>query len=179
MTETLIYNTPNSEEILRKIHNFSFKKAWNGNLAKNNKNLFWGTVFLSLGGFLLYYEKQFGYFFIGFAIMYLSLFFTFHSQYRKHKNTFNKQLAKEIKDLNENSKDVFWEFTPTHFRFQNYKHEFKFTWDGITYCLLEDQYLYITTMPNLSFILDKANIDTDHFQNIIEYLRHKSIIKAI
>ncbi|MEI7489023.1 MAG: hypothetical protein WCJ72_16765, partial [Chryseobacterium sp.] len=91
----------------------------------------------------------------------------------------NTLLDKETKDLATNSKDVIWEFTPTYFRFKNYKSDFKFSWETITYCLLDDQYLYITASPYMNFILDKTNIDEENLNKTIDYLKNKSHFKAI
>lgn len=177
--EILTYNTPNSEQILRQINQYEFKRIWENNLKKNNKNLFWTVFFLLLAGFMLFYKEHLGYFFAGLGLMYISIFINYRSIYRKQKEKLNTLLDKEIKDLTTNSKDVIWEFTPTYFRFKNYKSDFKFNWETISYCLLDDQYLYITASPYMNFILDKANIDEENFNKTIDYLKNKSQFKAV
>jgi len=91
--------------------------------------------------------------------MYFVFFFNYLFVFKKIKKNFNDLLTKDIAELNQNSKDAIWEFTPTHFSFKNYKSEYKFIWQEITYCILEDKYLYITVSSFMNFILDKANID--------------------
>ena len=44
--EILTYNTPCSEEILRQINQYEFKRLWENNLTKNNKNLLGGIITL-------------------------------------------------------------------------------------------------------------------------------------
>lgn len=175
----LTYNTPNSEEILKKIHQYEFKRIWKKNLSKNNKNISWTIFFLLLAGFMLFYKEYFGYFFLGLGLMYFSIFITYRLTYGKNKKAFNTFHNKEIKDLKVNSKDVIWEYTPTYFRFKNYKSDLKFSWETITYCLLDDQYLYITASPYINFILDKTNIDEVNFNKTIDYLNNKSHLKAL
>jgi hypothetical protein len=177
--ETLTYNTPNSEEILTKIHQYEFKRIWKNYLSKNKRNLFWGITFLLLAAFMLFYKESFGYFFLGCGLMYLVSFFKYISTYKKHKKTFTTLLDYEIKNLKTNSNNVIWEFTPTYFKFQNYKADFKFYWDSITHSILDEQYLYITASPYMNFILDKANIDETNFNKTLDYLKDKSHIKTI
>lgn len=157
--EILTYNTPNSEEILKKINQYDFKRIWKKNLDKNYKNLFYGIIFLVLAAFMFFSKISFGYFFLGGCIMYFVFFFNYLFVFKKIKKNFNDLLTKDIAELNQNSKDAIWEFTPTHFSFKNYKSEYKFIWQEITYCILEDKYLYITVSSFMNFILDKANID--------------------
>lgn len=177
--EILIYNTQNSGETLKNIKQYEFKRIWKNNLNKNNKNLLGGILFLLLAGFMLFLKQSFGYFFVGVGSMYLVLFFNYISIYRKAKKVYNDFSINEIEELDRNSKDVIWEFTPTYFKFSNFKSEFKFAWEGITYCILDDKYLYITVITHLNFILDKANIDENNFNKTIEYLNNKSKLKAI
>ena len=84
-----------------------------------------------------------------------------------------------MSNLKTNSKDVIWEFTPAHFSFKNYKSEYKFIWNEITYCILDDQYLYITASNFMNFILDKANIDRENLDKTIEYLEVHAQFKKI
>lgn len=137
MTEPLIYNTPNSEEILRNIYTFEIQRNWKKNLAKNNKNLFWSIVFILLAAFLFIYRQSIAYFFAGLALMYIIIFINYRIAYKRHKKKMSDLLEEEIKNFRQNPKDVIWEFTPDYFRFRNYKHDFKFAWEGITYCVLE------------------------------------------
>jgi hypothetical protein len=111
--------------------------------------------------------------------MSISLFINQLITSRKYKKTFFINLKKECEALKENSKDIIWEFTPTHFSFKNYKSEYKFIWSEITYCILDDKYLYITASSFMNFILDKANIDEDNLNKTIEYLENKSKFKEI
>jgi len=180
MKETLSYNTPNSEEILQQINQYEFARIWKKNLSKNNRNLIWGIFFTILASFMLFRKDFFGFLFLGFGLFYIFSCINYIVTYRKHKKTFSQILDKETKDLNLNSKDVLWEFTETYFRFQNYKAEFIFNWEMITYCILDDQYIYITSNPyQLNFILDKANIPGNNYDRTISYLRDKSKLQTL
>ncbi|WP_185208853.1 hypothetical protein [Chryseobacterium sp. C3] len=65
--EILTYNTPSSEEILKQINQYEFKRIWENNLTKNNKNLFWGILFTILGVITIIFENYtFAGFFLGF-----------------------------------------------------------------------------------------------------------------
>ncbi|WP_426274208.1 hypothetical protein ACN9MN_09310 [Chryseobacterium sp. S-02] len=176
--ESLIYNTPNSGEILTKINNHNFKNAWKKNLKKNNQNLYW-SIFIIIAGLIAVFseDNSIAGFFFGFAFACLSSYFSYKSNYNKYKESFNKQLGIEISNLNKNSKDVIWEFAPDYFRFKNYKHDFKFLWEGITYHISDNDFLYIQALPNLYFILDRANIDENNFNKTLEYLNNKSKLK--
>ncbi|HCM33174.1 hypothetical protein [Chryseobacterium sp.] len=180
MTEqTLIYNTPNSERIVRQIHLYNFTRTWKKNLSKNKKNLMWGIIFILFAAYMLFRKEFFGFFFLGFGLFYFFTYINYISTYQKHKKSFDQSLNKEVESLNANSKDVIWEYTPTYFKFQNYKSEFKFNWETITYCILDNQYLYITAMPHLSFILDKNNIDEDNYNKTLDYLNNKSKLQIL
>ncbi|MGL6125707.1 hypothetical protein [Chryseobacterium artocarpi] len=177
--EVLTYNTPNSEKILRKIHYYEFTRAWKKNLNKNKKNLMWGIIYILLAAYMLFYKKYFGLFFLGFGLFYIFSYINYIVVYQKRKKEFNESLNKEIEEFNLNPKDVIWEFTPEYFKFLNYKSEFKFNWDSITYSILDNQYIYITAMPSLHFILDKANIDDNNYNKTIAYLNNKSKAKEL
>ncbi|KQR93814.1 hypothetical protein ASG01_08095 [Chryseobacterium sp. Leaf180] len=178
--EILIFNTPNSGEILQKINHYEFERQWKNNLKKNNKNLYWGVTFIAFGIItVLLKNYTFSGFFFGFSLASVSSYFNYLSQYKKIKKTFYDKLDQEISDLKTNSNDVIWEFTPTHFGFKNYKSEYKFIWEEITYCILDDQYLYITASSFMNFILDKVNIDEENLKKTIYYLESKSLLKEI
>jgi len=108
-----------------------------------------------------------------------SYYFSYYSSYKKSKKKFQEIIEKEISNLKTNSKDVIWEFTLTHFSFKNYKSEYKFIWQEITYCILDDKYLYITASSFMNFILDKANIDEDNLNKTIDFLERESSFKEI
>lgn len=178
--EILTYNTPCSEEILRQINQHEFKRLWENNLYKNNKNLLGGIVTLIFAiVFFLTEDYGFSGLFSGFAIATIINYISYYSSYRKNKKKFHKLIEKEILNLKINSTDTIWEFTPTHFGFRNYKSEYKFIWQEITYCILDDKYLYITASSFLNFILDKANIDEINLNKTIQYLESKSQFKEI
>ncbi len=177
--EILTYNTPNSEEILSKIQKYEFKRVWKNNLKKSYKNLFWGISFLLLCAVMLFYKEHFGYFFLGVGLMYFFIFFNYLLLYTKAKKKFNDLLNREIKALNQNSKDVIWEFTPKYFSFKNYKSEYKFTWETITYCIIDNQYLYIKVEPYINIILDKANIGEHNLNLTLQYLQAKACFKEL
>jgi hypothetical protein len=124
-------------------------------------------------------DYSFAGFFIGFSIATISFYFNYLSQYKKYKKVFHEKLENEISNLKVNSNDVIWEFTPTHFGFKNYKSEYKFIWKEITYCILDDKYLYITASSFMNFILDKVNIDETNLNKTINYLESKSQFKEI
>ncbi|WP_294233400.1 hypothetical protein [uncultured Chryseobacterium sp.] len=176
--EILIYNTPNSGEILTKIHHHSFKNVWKKNLKKNNQNLVWAIIFIIAGLIAVFSENHtFAGFFFGFSLACLTSYFSYKSQYNEYKKNFERQLNKEIINLNKNSKDVIWEFAPEYFRFRNYKYDFRFLWEGVTYFILDTNFLYIKVLPELCFILDKENIDEINFNKTIEYLKTKAQIE--
>ena len=178
--EILTYNTPNSEQILRKINQYEFRRQWKNNLKKNNKNLYWGITFIVFGIItVLPKNYTFSGFFFGFALASVSSYFNYLSQYKKIKKNFHDKLDQEISDLKTNSNDVIWEFTPTHFGFKNYKSGYNFIWKEITYCILDDQYLYITASSFINFILDKINIDEENLKKTIDYLESKSLLREI
>ncbi|KIC64585.1 hypothetical protein [Chryseobacterium taiwanense] len=178
--EILTYNIPYSEIILRQINQYEFKRLWENNLTKNNKNLLGGIITLLIA-IMFFITKDYGFsgLFAGFGIATCSNYISYYSSYRKNKKKFHKLIDKEILNLKINSTDTIWEFTPTHFGFRNYKSEYKFIWQEITYCILDDKYLYITASSFLNFILDKANIDEDNFNKTIHYLENKSQFKEI
>ncbi|MBO6186103.1 MAG: hypothetical protein J6O88_15700 [Chryseobacterium sp.] len=178
--ETLTYNTPCSAEIFTQIQQYEFKRLWKDNLKDNSKNLFYGILFTLVGILIILAEGyRFAGFFLGFSLAAFSYYFSYHSSYKKAKKRHEKIIEKEISCLRINSTDVIWEFTPTHFSFKNYKSEYKFIWQEITYCILDDKYLYITASSFMHFILDKANIDENNLNKTIIYLENKSKFKEI
>lgn len=178
--EILTYNTPNSGEIFQNIHQYEFNRIWKQNLKKNNKNIYWGIISLALAALTFFYEDYaLTGLFSGFSLAAFSYFFSYYSIYKKNKKKFLEIVEREISNLKTNSNDVIWEFTPTHFGFKNYKSEYKFIWQEITYCILDDQYLYITASSFVNFILDKVNIDEDNLNKTIAYLENKSLFKEI
>ncbi|WBV61912.1 hypothetical protein PFY12_07290 [Chryseobacterium camelliae] len=178
--ETLIYNTPCSEEILRQINQYEFKRLWENNLTKNNKNLLSGIISILIA-IIFFIAEDYGFsgLFAGFGITTCINYASYYSSYRKKKKKFQEIIEKEILNLKANPKDTIWEFTPTNFSFKNYKSEYKFIWQEITYCILDDKYLYITASSFLNFILDKANIDEINLNKTIQYLESKSQFKKI
>ncbi|MCD1115924.1 hypothetical protein [Chryseobacterium turcicum] len=178
--EILIYNTPTSEEILRKIHQHELKRLWKDNLAKNNRNLIW-IIFCVIFATVTFISSDYTFtsFFTGFGIATLSSYFTYYFSYRKFRKKYLEILEKEISNQKLNSKDVIWEFTSTHFSFKNYKAEYKFIWSEVTYCILDDKYLYITASSQVSFILDKANINEENLNKTILYLEKHSRFEEI
>lgn len=178
--EVLIYNTPNSEEILRKIIGYEFRRMWESKLEKNNKNLLGGIIVILLSViFFLTQDYLVAGLFAGFGIMTFANYIYHYSIYRKDKKRFNAIIGREVLDLETDSKDVIWTFTPTHFSFKNYKSEYKFIWNEITYCISDDQYLYITASSVLNFILDKNNIDKESLIKIVDYLESKAQFKKL
>lgn len=173
--ETLTYNTRTSEQILRKINQYDFKRQWKNNLTKNNKNLYWGIVFIMFGIVAILLEDYiFSGFFFGFSLASISSYYKYLSQYRSIKKLFCEKLDYEIYSFELNPKDVIWEFTPIHFSFKNYKSEFKFLWSEVTYCILDDEYLYITASSFMNFILDKSSIDKENLDKTLKFLEIKS-----
>ncbi|WP_288461567.1 hypothetical protein [uncultured Chryseobacterium sp.] len=178
--EILTYNTPSSEKILRQINEYEFNRQWKNNLKKNNKNLSWGILFTILGVITIIFENYtFAGFFLGFSVAVISTYFNYLTQYKKYKKAFYEKLDREISNLEGNSKDVFLEFNPSHFSFKNYKSEYKFIWNEITYCILDDRYLYITANSSMNFILDKANVDKENLDKTLLYLEMKAKFKKI
>ncbi|CAD7809169.1 hypothetical protein CHRY9390_01953 [Chryseobacterium aquaeductus] len=178
--EILTYNTPNSGEILQQINRYEYKRLWENSLKKNTKNLFYGITF-TVFGVIAFFLGGYIYaaFFLGFSIAVYSYYFSSLADYKKHKKDFFSEIDREITNLRANSKDVIWEFTPTHFSFKNYRAEYKFIWQEITYCILDDKYLYITASSVMNFILDKDNIDEDNLTKTILYLENKSKFKEV
>ncbi len=178
--EILTYNTPRSEQILRQINHYEFKRLWENNLAKNNKSLL-GGITTSIMAIVFFITRDYGFagLLAGFSIATCINYIYYYSLYRKNKRKFKEIIEREISNLSTNSKDVIWEFTPTHFSFKNYKSEYKFIWNEITYCILDDQYLYITAYSFMNFILDKANIDRENLDRTIEYLEVHAQFKKI
>ncbi|MDQ1160577.1 hypothetical protein QE422_000945 [Chryseobacterium sp. SORGH_AS 447] len=178
--ELLTYNTPNSEEILRKINSYEFKRIWESKLEKNNKNLLGGIILICMS-IIFFLTQDYGIagLFAGSGIITCMNYIYYYSVYSKDRKRFNAIINREVLDLGKNSKDVIWEFSPTHFSFKNYKSEFKFLWSEITYCILDNQYLYITAFSALNFILDKNNIDKENLTKTIEYLESKTQFKKI
>lgn len=178
--EILTYNTPSSEEILKQINQYEFKRIWENNLAKNNKNLL-GGITTSVMAVVFFITKNHGFagLFAGFSIATCINYIYYYSLYRKNRKKFREIIEKEMTDLKTNSKDVNWEFTPTHFSFKNYKSEYKFIWNEITYCILDDRYLYITANSFMNFILDKSNVDKENLDKTLLYLEMKAKFKKI
>jgi hypothetical protein len=52
-------------------------------------------------------------------------------------------------------------------------------WNEITYCILDDRYLYITANSFMNFILDKANVDKENLDKTLLYLEMKAKFKKI
>ncbi|MFY1048286.1 hypothetical protein [Chryseobacterium sp. GP-SGM7] len=178
--EILIYNTPTSEEILKQINQYEFKRLWKDNLKNNSKNLFYGILFTLVGTLIILAEGyRFAGFFFGFSLAAFSYYFSYYSSYKKAKKRHEEIIEKEIYNLKTNSKDVIWEYTPSHFSFKSYKAEYSFIWSEITYCILDDKYLYITASSFLNFILEKANIDKENLDKTIIYLENKAKFEEI
>ncbi len=106
---------------------------------------------------------------------FLQLSFTVYKSQKK----FNDLLNREIKALNQNSKDIIWEFTPKYFSFKNYTSEYKFTWETITYCIIDNQYLYIKAESCINVILDKANVGEHNLNLTLQYLQAKACFKEL
>ncbi|MGI9651654.1 hypothetical protein [Chryseobacterium sp. RLHN22] len=178
--EILTFNTPCSEETLRQINQYEFKRLWESNLTKNNKNLLGGIITLAVAiVFFLTEDYGFAGLFAGFSIATCINYVSYYSLYRKNKKKLKEIIEKEVANIKTNSKDVIWEFTPSHFSFKNYKSEYKFIWKEITYCILDDQYLYITASSFMNFILDKANIDGENLNKTLQHLEKYSSFKEI
>ncbi len=179
MEKILIYNTPNSEEITREINDNNLKRVYKKYISNNNKNLYWGIALAFFAVFfLLFSDYPIGTFLAGGALVLFSFYSSYHINYKKIKKAFCENINKEVENLNQNSKDVFWEYAPTYFRFKNYKQDLKFSWEDITYQIIEDKYLYVIAMSNLCFILDKENIEVENFQKTMEYLKEKAVLKT-
>ena len=67
--EIFTYNTPSSEKILRQINQYEFKRIWENNLVKNNKNLL-GGITTSVMAVVFFITKNHGFagLFAGFSI---------------------------------------------------------------------------------------------------------------
>lgn len=178
--EILTYNTPCSGEIYKQIHEYEFKRLWKKNLRDNNKNLYWSIFSLALA-IITFLCKDYGFagFFFGFYLATFASYFSYNSKYKQYRAHYQKIIEEEVVNLKINSNDVIWEFSPDHFSFKNYKAEYKFIWKEITYCILDEKYLYITASYSLNFILDKVNIDDIHFNKTLQYLESKSQFKQI
>ncbi|MDR6516623.1 hypothetical protein [Chryseobacterium camelliae] len=179
MTEIVTCTALSSPESLSRIYQYEFKRIWKNNLLKNKKNMLWGIVFLALGSFLLFYRQPFGYFFIGSGLMYLVMFFNYVAQYGKAKRKAETVLKKEAEKLQYHSKYKSWKLTPTHFIFSDHKIELKVAWEEITYCLLDNVYLYITIESLMHVVISKENTDDEHFDQTIAYLQHHARFQQI
>ena len=176
----LTYNTPTSGEITKTIYEYEFKRLWKKNLDGNNKNLFFAVACLILGAYTFISDDfVLTSFFAGAGLIVFSNYLTHALSYRKSKKKLKEIIEKDNSDLKLNSNDVIWEFTPDHFKFKNYKSEYKCIWSEITYCILDDQFLYITASSRLNFVLDKANVDEENLNKTIQYLEEKAQFKEI
>lgn len=178
--ETLSYNTPCSGEIYRKINEYEFTRLWKTNLRKNNNNLIWGST-ASVFAILAFLTEDYGIagFLGGFGIAAFSYYSSYYSSYKKSKKLYSEAINQEVENLKNNSTDVIWEYTPTHFYFKNYKSEHRFLWSQVTYCILDEKYLYITAASMLHFILDFDNIDSENLDKTKEYLQAKSKFREL
>lgn len=176
----LTYNTPTSEEITKTIYHYEFKRLWKKNLGGNNKNLFFVIGCLIIGAYTYISDDYvLTSFFAGAGIITLSTYLTHFLSYRKSKKKLKEIIEKDNSELKLNSNDVIWEFAPDHFMFKNYKSEYKCIWSEITYCVVDDQFLYITASSRLNFILDKANVDEENLNKTIQYLEEKAQFKEV
>jgi hypothetical protein len=149
-------------------------------ILKKIIKIFLGNIIYHTRSYYHNFENYtFAGFFLGFSVAVISTYFNYMTQYKKYKKAFYQKLDREISNLEGNSKDIFLEFSPYHFSFKNYKSEYKFIWSEITYCILDDRYLYITANSSMNFILDKANVDKENLDKTLLYLEMKAKFKKI
>lgn len=174
MKEKLTYNTPNSAEIERHLSEVFFEIRWES-FRKNMRFDRMMIVMLFLISWISFLEGNNIVFAVTFIIGGKELWNNIRQYrlYKKEEQEFKSLLEERIKEVEENSKDVFWEYTPEYFSFQNYALNIRVIWSGVSYNIFRDRYLGVWVSGSL-FVLDKNNVADEVFDDTIKFLEAKS-----
>lgn len=157
--------------------NFYFKYVWKKRFKGWLKITICAILFLFLGfyqienfdtSFLYYYFKYGGIFLAGLSIVWIISYFN-------SKKKFKKENSKTIEKFKFKNDLHFIILNETEIEFKNPATTIKSTWENTSYILSGD-YILITPLNNLCFIVHKSEISQEKFKTILEYLKKNSKI---
>ncbi len=164
-----------NEKSEKENQNFYFKYVWKKRFKSWLKITICAIIFLFLGfypienfdtSFLYFYFKYGGIFLAGLSII---LIFNYFNSKKKFKKEINKKIEKfKFKDdphfIILNEKEI---------EFKNPSTTIKSIWENTSYILSGD-YIIITPLNNLCFIVHRSEVTQEKFKTIVEYLQKNS-----
>lgn len=166
---------PFNESIYSEQTTLNFNLAWDENLKKNKKRLYWAVPSIIFGAFLTYQENYLGFLFLGIGIHYIINFYDYYSYYKTNKTKYLELVKSEIDGQKSANQDSIWEFKEDYFRYKYYKYDAKFKWNAFKgYRIIEKNlFLDLEVGNNSSYILGESEVGKEKFEEIIEFVKKK------
>ncbi len=169
------FEIPFDEKIFREQHKLHFDLAWDKNLKKNKKSIFFGFGFLILGFLILVGKNNLGFLFLAFGLFYILNFYNYYSHYQKRKKKYFNLIDVEVEKYLEVRTSSIWEFNENNFRYKDYKFEAIINWIAFKGFRLKNDclFIYLDDDKLLSYIIGKEEIGKENFDRVIQLLNKK------
>ncbi|MBJ6367520.1 hypothetical protein [Snuella sedimenti] len=169
------FEIPFDENIYREQMILNFNIAWNENLKKNKRNLYWSIPIIIIGGLIVYGQDYIGFIFIAIGTHFAINGFKYYSFYKKTKKKYFDLIESEIqgqKIANENS---LWEFNKDYFRYKYYKYDAKIKWEAFKSYRVIDKNLFLDLEVgnNSSYIIGEKEIGNTELKKVIDFANEK------
>jgi len=177
MNQNIIEFTFN-EKSERQNQNFYFKYVWKEKSKELKKAILYAIIFLSIGFLpLQHFEnsvfpsifKYFGFLFIGYVFL---LIF----QYYTSRKRFQKEADHMIEKYKQKNEAHFIILDDEYIEFKNPLTTIKSIWETTSY-IISGEYILISPLNNLYYIIHTSETIGDQFKIIINYLQKYSDLK--
>lgn len=172
--DTIIELTFN-EKLERENQNFYFKYIWSKILKTWIKITVCAIIFLFLGFYpIKYFDRSFFYYFFKYGGIFLagySLILVNH--YFSSKKKFKIEVNKLIGKFKTKNEPHFTIINDQYIEFKNPLITIKSTWENTSYVISGD-YILISPVNNLNYIIHKSEVSNNEFQIIKEHIQKYS-----
>lgn len=170
---------PFDESIFKEQMLFLFDNAYDKHLHTNKITFYYGLFFLLVSCVSYFQLNPDSIFYIvglivGSILLGISLLY--YKEYKTKKKLYFSLIEKEVQEhLHSDTVSVF-HYNEEFIRWENFKIDFKITWQGIKFFELKDEYIIIGIADKTPLlILSKTDVQ-DHFDEILIIAKTKGLI---
>lgn len=153
----------------------NFNVAWNKNLKKNKRNLFFSILLIVLGFLIIYGKNKLGYPSLFVGIYYLIDGIRYLLFYKKQRDRYFDLVNSEMIKHEKAQETTIWEFNEDYFSYKDYKYEAKIKWNAFKgYRIINKNLFLDLEIGNASsYIIGAIEIGNEEFDKLLNFVERK------